>query len=201
MWNQGGYVFLYYLRFLLYPVFYGFAINFCFRIIDPTFYRPNRWLKWHLKLKNIFALMKLIWINFLTFSIWFLIWLKLNLLKNIKKLINHFFINFIHFRNKNSIASRIHNDLILIGSFPLFIQCIFQPFTTSIWYPHFTITQLDPYHYRKPVNKIVLKLLFFPNLIILNYLIVIKTYIRFQRVEVFPISLQKDFKLTFILSC
>ncbi len=45
LWDYGGYVFLYYLRFLLYPVFYGFVINFCLRIIDPTFYRPNRWLK------------------------------------------------------------------------------------------------------------------------------------------------------------
>ena len=45
MWQDRTYLVFYYLRFLLYPFFYGVLIAFCFRIVDPTFYKPNRWLK------------------------------------------------------------------------------------------------------------------------------------------------------------
>lgn len=41
--NQ-GYTFLYYARFLLYPVFYAVLINFSLRIIDPIYYKPNKWI-------------------------------------------------------------------------------------------------------------------------------------------------------------
>lgn len=41
-----GYLALYYIRFFLYPIFYAVLINFSLKIIDPIFYRPNKWLNW-----------------------------------------------------------------------------------------------------------------------------------------------------------
>jgi hypothetical protein len=43
--NNGFYVFLYYLRYLTYPLFYGFLLSFTIKVVDPTYYKPERWLK------------------------------------------------------------------------------------------------------------------------------------------------------------
>lgn len=45
VWNDNIYMAFYYMRFLLSPIFYGAIISFCLRIVDPSFYRPNKWLK------------------------------------------------------------------------------------------------------------------------------------------------------------
>jgi hypothetical protein len=45
IWNNGFYVFLYYLRYLAYPLFYGFLLSFSIKVVDPTYYKPERWLK------------------------------------------------------------------------------------------------------------------------------------------------------------
>ena len=39
-----GYLVLYYIRFFFYPLFYAVLINFSLKIIDPIFYKPNKWL-------------------------------------------------------------------------------------------------------------------------------------------------------------
>lgn len=44
LYEEQGYLVLYYIRFILYPVFYAVLINFSLKIIDPVFYRPNKWL-------------------------------------------------------------------------------------------------------------------------------------------------------------
>lgn len=44
LFNNTAYLCLYYIRFFFYPVFYALLINFCLRIIDPIFYKPNKWL-------------------------------------------------------------------------------------------------------------------------------------------------------------
>ena len=31
---------------MLYPLFYGAIMGFCIRIIDASYYKPERWLKW-----------------------------------------------------------------------------------------------------------------------------------------------------------
>ena len=45
IWNYGFYTFLYYFRYLSYPFFYGFLISFSLKILDPSYYKPERWLK------------------------------------------------------------------------------------------------------------------------------------------------------------
>lgn len=45
IWSNGFYVFLYYLRYLSYPLFYGFLLSFSIKVVDPTYYKPERWLK------------------------------------------------------------------------------------------------------------------------------------------------------------
>ena len=53
IWNNHFYTFLYYLRlamglfrYILYPVFYGFLLSFSLKVIEPSYYKPDRWLKW-----------------------------------------------------------------------------------------------------------------------------------------------------------
>ena len=32
-------------RYICYPVFYGFLLSFSLKVIDPSYYQPERWLK------------------------------------------------------------------------------------------------------------------------------------------------------------
>lgn len=40
IWNFSFYVFLYYLRYLSYPIFYGFLLSFSLKVVDPSYYKP-----------------------------------------------------------------------------------------------------------------------------------------------------------------
>ena len=40
IWSNSFYVFLYYCRYLTYPIFYGFLLSFSIKVVDPSYYRP-----------------------------------------------------------------------------------------------------------------------------------------------------------------
>lgn len=44
LFQNSGYLVAYYIRFILYPVFYAILVSFCIRIINPIYYRPEKWL-------------------------------------------------------------------------------------------------------------------------------------------------------------
>lgn len=45
LWNRSEYLALYYLRYLLYPLFYGALIDLVVRLARPEYYKANKWLK------------------------------------------------------------------------------------------------------------------------------------------------------------
>ena len=45
IWNENTYLALYYIKFIMYPIFYGFLIDGSMQLVLPKFYDSKRWLR------------------------------------------------------------------------------------------------------------------------------------------------------------